>query len=125
MTYIILCSRLSHSIVSLSLSLSLLACFKSGSNTAANIYALHSKIALNLTSFALAKWIVRMVKCRDFLINRPYEIESVLRKYTHGKKLGNTSSPNSMFSELPLPVAWGYQIYDCIHFKALSIFCSN
>ena len=45
--------------------------------------------------------------------------------YTHGKKLGNTSSPNFMFLEFQLPEAWRYQIFDYIHLKALSIFCSN
>ena len=42
------------------------------------------------------------------------------------KKLGNTSSPYFMFLEFQLPVACRYQIFDCIHLKALSIrFCSN
>ena len=34
--------------------------------------------------------------------------------YTHGKRLGNTSSPNYMFLEFQLPVAWRYQIFDSI-----------
>ena len=43
------------------------------------------------------------------------------KKKTHGEKLGNTSSHNYMFLEFQLPLAWRYQIFDCIHLKALSI----
>ena len=31
------------------------------------------------------------------------------------KKVRNTSSSNFMFLEFQLPVAWRYQIFDCIH----------
>ena len=50
---------------------------------------------------------------------------SSIYKYTHGKKLRNTSSPIFKFQKFQLPVYWHYWIFYSTHLKASSTYSLN